>query len=175
MQPIVRWSCERLKGFWRIILADIFLFMSFVGTVNGEWNEKTFINYEIFYQLSSNLVWRGIWQCLDFYFLPDDRELSDWITHGCSFILLVLLNCGQTVLVRGVFIDGEEKGGECVVFPTHYIRLFFAKERKRKNHRDKVASADFNLENHESSEKYHENCGKKVMFESNNEDLNEKN
>lgn len=86
----------------------------------------------------------------------------------------MLLNCGQTVLVRGVFIDGEEKGGECVVFPTHFIRLFFAKERKRKLKRDKIA--DLNLENinHEDSEKCQGNCQKKVNFE-NNEDLNNEN
>jgi hypothetical protein len=36
MQPIMRWACEKLEGFWRIIVADVFLFVSFVGTVNGE-------------------------------------------------------------------------------------------------------------------------------------------
>lgn len=119
--------------------------------------------------MSSHLVWRGIWQCLDHYFLPEHRELSNWITHGCAFILLMLLNCCQTVLVRGVFIDGEEKGGECVNFPTHYIRLFFAKVRAKKLKCDKVS--DMYLENVKESEKCQGNCGRKVMFV--NEDLNE--
>lgn len=37
LQPVMRWACEKLEGFWRIIVADIFLFVSFVGTVNGEY------------------------------------------------------------------------------------------------------------------------------------------
>lgn len=45
----MRWACDRLKGFWRIVTADMFLFFSFIGTVN---------------------VWRGVWQLLDVYFLP---------------------------------------------------------------------------------------------------------
>jgi hypothetical protein len=36
------------------------------------------------------------------------------------------------VLVRGVYIDAEEEAGECVVFPVYYIRLFFQKERTKK-------------------------------------------
>lgn len=49
LQPVMKWACEKLEGFWRIIVADVFLFVSFVGTVN---------------------VWRGIWMLLDIYFLP---------------------------------------------------------------------------------------------------------
>lgn len=37
MQPVMRWACEKLEGFWRIIVADVFLFVSFVGTVNGRF------------------------------------------------------------------------------------------------------------------------------------------
>jgi hypothetical protein len=53
LQPVMKWACERLEGFWRVIVADIFLFFSFVGTVN---------------------VWRGIWGLLDIYFLPGRFE-----------------------------------------------------------------------------------------------------
>lgn len=49
MQPTMRWACDRLKGVWRIIAADIFLFFSFIGTIN---------------------VWRGVWGALDVYFIP---------------------------------------------------------------------------------------------------------
>jgi len=41
------------------------------------------------------------------------------------FLLLVLINCSNTLLVRGVYIDGEEPGGKCVDFPTYYLRMFF--------------------------------------------------
>lgn len=50
----MRWACERLQGIWRVGVADIFLFFSFIGTVN---------------------VWRGVWQILDIYFLPGEKTL----------------------------------------------------------------------------------------------------
>lgn len=49
-----------------------------------------------------------------------------------SIIFLAMLNCSNSVLVRGVYIDAEEKGGQCVIFPVYYIRLFFQKERTKK-------------------------------------------
>jgi hypothetical protein len=81
------------------------------------------------------LVWRGIWALLDCYFLPDNRILSDWLTHGISLILLIFLNCSNSVLVRGVYIDAEEPEGQCVIFPVYYLRLFFQKERTKKQKR----------------------------------------
>jgi hypothetical protein len=39
------------------------------------------------------------------------------------------------VLVRGVYIDAEEPAGQCVIFPVYYIRLFFQKERTKKQKR----------------------------------------
>lgn len=57
------------------------------------------------------------------------------MTHGISFILLALLNCANSILVRGVYIDAEEPAGQCVIFPIYYIRLFFQKERTKKQKR----------------------------------------
>lgn len=66
-------------------------------------------------------------------FIPtDDKFLGDFLSHVVSFLLLALLNCSNSVLVRGVFIDAEEPKGQCVVFPIYYIRLFFEKERSKK-------------------------------------------
>lgn len=61
--------------------------------------------------------------------------MSDLLTHGVSILLLALLNCSNTVLVRGVYIDAEEPDGQCVIFPVYYIRLFFQKERLKKQKR----------------------------------------
>lgn len=58
--------------------------------------------------------------------------MSNLISHSVSFILLAMLNCSNSVLVRGVFIDAEEPAGQCVIFPVHYIRLFVQKERTKK-------------------------------------------
>lgn len=49
-----------------------------------------------------------------------------------SIVFLAMLNCSNSVLVRGVYIDAEEKGGQCAIFPVYYIRLFFQKERNKK-------------------------------------------
>lgn len=102
----MRYICARLQErlLARLMVADSFLLLSFLGTVN---------------------VWRGIWNALDLWLLPNNPELSRWITHVGCFLLLVLLNCSNTILVRGVYIDAEEEGGQCVVFPCHYLRLFF--------------------------------------------------
>lgn len=139
MQSLMRWACDRLKGFWRVAAADLFLFLSFIGTVN---------------------VWRGVWQLCDLYFLKgldeksthnqelhfrpffflvslstDSPVLSNSMTHSFAFLLLALLNCSNSVLVRGVYIDAEEPAGQCVIFPVYYIRLFFQKERTKKQKR----------------------------------------
>lgn len=49
LQPLLKWACDRLTGFWRLACFDAFLFLGFVGTVN---------------------VWRGLWAILDIYFIP---------------------------------------------------------------------------------------------------------
>lgn len=50
------------------------------------------------------------------------------------------------MLVRGVYIDAEEPGGQCVIFPVYYIRLFFQKERTKKQKRlsEKLEKVDQN-------------------------------
>lgn len=125
LQPLMRYVCARLQGLVLLVVADAFLLLSFLGTVN---------------------VWRGIWNALDLWLLPDNPELSCWITHISCFVFLVLLNCSNTILVRGVYIDAEEEAGKCVVFPCHYLRLFFKIEREKKQARQQkllVTSQDF--------------------------------
>lgn len=78
--------------------------------------------------------------------MAENKLLSDWLTHGVSLILLILLNCSNSVLVRGVYIDAEEPAGQCVIFPVYYIRLFFQKERTKKQKRqmEKMEKIDIN-------------------------------
>lgn len=66
-------------------------------------------------------------------FVSDDPELSCWSTHTIFLILLILLKCSNSVLVRGVYIDAEEPDGKCVVFPCYYLRLYFQNERIKKH------------------------------------------
>lgn len=69
MQSLMRWACDRLKGFWRVAAADIFLFLSFIGTVN---------------------VWRGVWQLCDLYFLKGSafKRKVDFINDNFSLFLI---------------------------------------------------------------------------------------
>ncbi|XP_063982797.1 uncharacterized protein LOC135165439 isoform X3 [Diachasmimorpha longicaudata] len=124
-QPVMRYVCSRLQGLSRLLAADAFLVLSFLGTVN---------------------VWRGIWGLLEVWLFPENMELSCWITHAGCFLFLGLLNCSNSILVRGVYIDAEEEEGKCVVFPCHYLRLFFKIEREKKEARRRthlVPSRDY--------------------------------
>ncbi|XP_014606771.1 PREDICTED: uncharacterized protein LOC106788212 [Polistes canadensis] len=114
LQPLMRYVCARLEGLARLITADAFLLLSFLGTVN---------------------VWRGIWNLLDLWLLPNNLVLSCWITSIGCFVFLLLLNCSNSILVRGVYIDAEEEEGKCVTFPCHYLRLFVKIEREKKEAR----------------------------------------
>lgn len=111
LQPLMKWICSRIEGVARLIVADVFLLMSFLSTVN---------------------VWRGMWGALDLWFIPENPKLSCWITHIGCFIFLVLLNCSNTILVRGVYIDAEENSGDCVIFPCQYLRIFYKSERAKR-------------------------------------------
>ncbi|CAB0018379.1 unnamed protein product [Nesidiocoris tenuis] len=104
LQPVMKYLARTLTGIIRLLVVDIYLLISFSGTIN---------------------VWRGIWNCLNYYFLPTMPLLSYFITHSLCFLLLVLINSSNSILVRGVYIDGQEAGEQCVDFPCYYIRLFF--------------------------------------------------
>nr|XP_032514860.1 uncharacterized protein LOC116768289 isoform X3 [Danaus plexippus plexippus] len=119
-QTPMRWAVARSQGAVRLLLADLYHLVSFIATVN---------------------VWRGVWGLMDIYFFPETPKLSNWCSHIISLVLLILLNCSNSVLVRGVYIDAEEPAGDCVVFPCHYLRLYLHKERIKKRHKDVTQSA----------------------------------
>lgn len=62
----------------------------------------------------------------------DNLEMSCWITHWVSLIILILCRCSNSLLVRGVYIDAEEPAGKCVVFPCYYLRVIFRKKKLKK-------------------------------------------
>lgn len=81
--------------------------------------------------------------------------MSNLLCHSVSFVFLAMLNCSNSVLVRGVYIDAEEPAGQCVIFPVYYIRLFFQRERVKKQRRmlDSVEKGEQHAELLEKSEK----------------------
>lgn len=66
---------------------------------------------------------------------PDNELLSNFITHGVSIILLLVLNCSNSLLVCGIRVDGEESDGRCIDFDEcqqNYLSLLFNKEQRNK-------------------------------------------
>lgn len=83
------------------------------------------IIFRIYFNIIKNVI-----ICNNFF--VEHRIASDWITHaGCLFVLLVL-NCGNSVLVRGVYVDAEENAGDCVILPVQYLRLYFKREKNKR-------------------------------------------
>lgn len=67
--------------------------------------------------------------------------LSSWITLISSSVLLILLGCSNSLVVRGVFIDAEEPDGKCVVLPCYYFRLIFQSEKVKKINKKAMQAA----------------------------------
>lgn len=68
-----------------------------------------------------------------FYFLlSGNPELSCWLTHWVCLILLIVLGCSNSLLVRGVYIDAEEPSGKCVIFPCYYLRVLMQRNESQK-------------------------------------------
>ncbi|XP_030382855.1 uncharacterized protein LOC115630436 [Scaptodrosophila lebanonensis] len=110
IHPLMRYVCRRINGILKLIICDIYYFMNFFGAVNA---------------------WRGIWNLLDVYLYPDNPLLSFWLTHLVPFLLLAAIKCSNSILVRGVFIDADGPGAECVDIPINYVRLHFRRERHK--------------------------------------------
>lgn len=62
----------------------------------------------------------------------DNLILSYWLTHVIPFLILAALKCSNSILVRGVYIDADGPGGQCVDIPIHYVKLHFQRERTKR-------------------------------------------
>ncbi|CAI6365731.1 unnamed protein product [Macrosiphum euphorbiae] len=115
LQPAIKKLVNKVNGFKRILFVDVYLLFSFFGAVN---------------------VWRGVWAMLDIHFIPDAPITSYWVSHIACFAFLVLLNSSNSILVRGVYIDAEEDGTQCVDFPCYYVRLLVQKRKRKRQIRE---------------------------------------
>lgn len=104
LQPFFRWICDHSAGTLKFLLTDTYYVMSFVGAVN---------------------VWRGIWMTLDIFLYPENPLKSCIACHLIPFLILTCLNCVNSILVRGIAVDGED-----VEFPIEYVKLLFQIQSK---------------------------------------------
>ncbi|XP_076274721.1 uncharacterized protein LOC143205353 [Rhynchophorus ferrugineus] len=103
--------CAILQGFSKLVLADCYILLSIISTV--------------FY-------WRGIWNLLQIYLIPDNPFWSCIISHCVGLVALLVLGCSNSLLVRGVYKDGKEPNGDCVVFPCEFLRIIYEQESPSK-------------------------------------------
>ncbi|XP_060528730.1 uncharacterized protein LOC132703474 isoform X2 [Cylas formicarius] len=110
-QNTVERICNELDGISKLVVADFYMLLAFVGVI---------------------CTWRGIWGLINIYFIPSDEELSCWLTSTISLVLLSLMGCSNSLLARGVYLDAEEQDGSCVAFTCSYLRDVFVQEKARK-------------------------------------------
>ncbi|CAG0884064.1 unnamed protein product [Darwinula stevensoni] len=96
-------------GVRKHVIEDIFSVWNFFGALN---------------------IWRGVWMTLDAYLLPDDPALSNIITHSMALVITILMYCGNTLIVRGVYHDAELPAGKGCLFDTRYLRTVVVKEER---------------------------------------------
>lgn len=108
LQPIMKKICDNLSGIPKLLVADAYIMFTVICVI---------------------IVWRGIWNLLNIYFLPDYPELSCWLTHWIPLLILIFMGCSNSVLVRGVCADCEEPDGSCVVFPCNYLKVIVDQEK----------------------------------------------
>ncbi|GAB6027522.1 hypothetical protein CHUAL_001770 [Chamberlinius hualienensis] len=85
--------------------------------------------FYLFASFGAITMWRGVWLFADVYIWPDDREISNWITSLFGMIGLIVLGAGNTMLAKGVVIDGGIKDGTGCIFNTEYLRKFFKEDQ----------------------------------------------
>lgn len=81
-----------------------------------------YVTSDLHYNLHLTNVW----------IFSDNLILSYWLTHVIPFLILAALKCSNSILVRGVYLDADGSGEECVEIPIHYVRLHFERERKKR-------------------------------------------
>lgn len=104
---LLQWPAARTSRkltFWsRIIFEDLFILTVNFGTIN---------------------VWRGVWNVLDIYLLPENKELSNWLSHAIGLGVLTLSYSGNSILSRGAEKDGQCSDGSGCLFSVSYLRYF---------------------------------------------------
>ena len=69
------------------------------------------------------LIWRGAWDLMEKYFLPD-KLVGGWVSHWIGTVGLIALQGFRNVGANGLDLDGGYHAGTGI-YPTHYLREFF--------------------------------------------------
>ncbi|CAG9759757.1 unnamed protein product [Ceutorhynchus assimilis] len=156
LQPFMKKCCDNLNGIPRLLVADSYMMFSVLGVI---------------------LVWRGIWNLLNIYFITENEELSYWISLWVPMLILIIMGCSNSVLVRGVCLDCEEPDGSCVLFPCNYLKTIFDQEKSDTWHSlwtgvatNKLEISDINKSANTKSLSYHS-----VQIIENSDDLKNNN
>ena len=70
------------------------------------------------------LVWRGAWELVVHYVIPD-KVVGGWTCHWIGTVGLLTLQVFRNVATNGIDRDGAYEGGEGL-YPTKYIRALLA-------------------------------------------------
>lgn len=142
LQRLMKILIRKYHGWKRLVIIDTYVVVSFCGTINiwrGIW-----ILLEVFADLGTpcrnnfivklpytrmnlhSIKIHDLYLSSNFIILFAEHSLLNCvILHFLSFFILVIFNSSNTLLVRGVYIDAEENGEDCVEFPCYYFRLRF--------------------------------------------------
>lgn len=71
--------------------------------------------------------WRGVWVMQDVYILPEQRNLSCWITHGVGIGGLFLILAGNSVTTRGCLVTGTGSTDTGCLFENYYFRYLLSR------------------------------------------------
>jgi hypothetical protein len=83
LQVPARIACDRLSGGPRLIVADLYQFLCFCGTVN---------------------LWRGVWNLLNIYFLPGESKLT---FYHFTNMLFKIINTNNNIDLLLAFMSAK--------------------------------------------------------------------
>lgn len=63
----------------------------------------------------------------------EHKVWSNLLTHVAGLAILIICYCAHSILVRGVYLDGEEPGADAAALPYYYVRYFILVRKKKPN------------------------------------------
>ena len=98
---------------------------------NGKQNFIQDVTFIILCFFAGINIWRGIWNLL--YSYVDENKQIFLIINGVSWIMLMIFNCVNSLVAKGVFKDNQESGTSCVKLQIQYFYKILKSEETDKN------------------------------------------